>query len=95
MGRFDARVAVVTGAARGIGFGTAKRFAEEGAAVAVLDLDESAAAKRSWPGSTACSHGCRAAPTTGCCGSSPPARSPRRVAAPAGQRPPAASARPR
>jgi 3-oxoacyl-[acyl-carrier protein] reductase len=44
MGRFDGRVAVVTGAARGIGFGTAKRFAEEGAAVAVLDLDESAAA---------------------------------------------------
>jgi 3-oxoacyl-[acyl-carrier protein] reductase len=45
MGRFDGRVAVVTGAARGIGFGTAKRFAEEGAAVAVLDLDESAAAE--------------------------------------------------
>jgi 3-oxoacyl-[acyl-carrier protein] reductase len=43
MGRFDARVAVVTGAARGIGFGTARRFAEEGAAVAVIDLDESAA----------------------------------------------------
>lgn len=43
MGRFDGRVAVVTGAARGIGFGTAQRFAEEGAAVAILDLDESAA----------------------------------------------------
>ncbi|HET7350490.1 MAG TPA: glucose 1-dehydrogenase [Marmoricola sp.] len=40
MGRFDGRVAVVTGAARGIGAGTARRFAEEGAAVAVLDLDE-------------------------------------------------------
>jgi 3-oxoacyl-[acyl-carrier protein] reductase len=45
MGRFDGRVAVVTGAARGIGFGTAQRFAEEGAAVAVIDLDEAAAAE--------------------------------------------------
>ena len=44
MGRYDARVAVITGAARGIGFGCATRFAEEGASVAVVDLDESAAA---------------------------------------------------
>ncbi|MGZ4494905.1 MAG: 3-oxoacyl-ACP reductase FabG [Nocardioides sp.] len=44
MSRFAGRVAVVTGSARGIGAATAARFAAEGAKVAVLDLDQDAAA---------------------------------------------------
>ncbi len=39
-GLFDGRVSVVTGAASGIGLGIAHRFAEEGAAVAMLDINE-------------------------------------------------------
>lgn len=45
MGRYDGRVAAITGAARGIGFGIAARLAEEGASIAVVDLNAAAAAE--------------------------------------------------
>ena len=45
MTRFDGKTAIITGGAGGIGSATCRRFAAEGARVAVLDRDEAGAQK--------------------------------------------------
>lgn len=45
MQRLQDRVAVITGAGSGIGLATARRFAEEGAKVVCVDVDEEAGGK--------------------------------------------------
>ncbi|MDG4830852.1 3-oxoacyl-ACP reductase FabG [Solwaraspora sp. WMMD1047] len=62
MTRFAGKVAVVTGAAQGIGAATARRLADEGATVVVVDLDagraEVAAAEIGATGATTLGLGC-------------------------------------
>ena len=43
MGKLDGKIAIVTGAGRGIGRGIAEKLATEGATVAVTDVNEATA----------------------------------------------------
>lgn len=43
MGQFEGKVALITGAARGIGYASAEKFAEGGADIALCDMDADAA----------------------------------------------------
>jgi len=45
MGRVDGKIAIVTGAASGIGRAIARRFTDEGATVVIADINESAGAQ--------------------------------------------------
>ncbi|MQG46704.1 MAG: SDR family NAD(P)-dependent oxidoreductase, partial [SAR202 cluster bacterium] len=45
MGNLSKRTAIVTGGARGIGGGTARKLAADGAHVLIIDVEESSAKK--------------------------------------------------
>ncbi|MER7108004.1 SDR family NAD(P)-dependent oxidoreductase [Streptomyces sp. NPDC000229] len=58
LGRFDGYGVMVTGAARGIGEATARRFADEGARVLVIDIDEDLAREVAGTAPGAVAYGC-------------------------------------